>query len=60
LKKHSAFIFKVQQVLDSVLIPLPGDAVSYARRTELSSTLLRNPQKSSLEDVGKDGTSKGR
>jgi len=59
LKKHSTFIFKVQQVLDSVLIPLPDDAVSYGRRTELSPTLLRKPLKSSLEDDGKDGKSKG-
>jgi len=49
----------VKQFLDSVLIPLPGDAASYARRTELSPTLLRKPQISSLEDDGKDGTSKG-
>jgi hypothetical protein len=29
------------------------------KRTELSPTLLRKTQKSSLEDDGKDGTSKG-
>jgi hypothetical protein len=57
LKKHDAFISKVQQVLESVEIPLSGDAASYARRTELSPTLLRKPQKSSLEYAGEDITS---
>jgi hypothetical protein len=47
---------RYSEVLDSVLIPLPGDAVSYARRTELSPTLLRKPQQSSVEDAGKYGT----
>ena len=48
---------RVQQVLESVAMSLTGDAASYARRTELYPTLLRKPQKSSLKDVGKDGTS---